>query len=80
MRRFCGILCAPVVIVCTNGAVGNDSFLSCFLCLAVLLQLRSFRLVDVVLLSLCYYGMNDGQVLGVTFPVVVEMWVGRGNI
>lgn len=51
-----------------------------FLCLALLLQLRSFRLVDVVLLSLCDYGMNDGQVLGITFPVVVEMWVGRGNI
>lgn len=48
--------------------------------LALLMQLRSFRRVDVVLLSSCDYGMNDEQVLGVTFPAVVEMWVGRGNI
>lgn len=33
-----------------------------------------------VLLSLCGYGMNDGEVLGITLPVVVEMWVGRGNV
>lgn len=51
-----------------------------FLCLALLMQLRSSRGVDMVLLSLCAYGMNEGQVLGIIFPVVVEMWVGRGNV
>lgn len=84
MCSFCGLLRAPVghhwAFVRKWGKWEMTAFCHVLSCLAFLLQVRSFRWVDAVLLSLRGYGMNDGEVLSITFPVVVETWVGRGNI